>query len=220
MTKGEWTTQQPMKEKRDSHAVCLQGDRIIVAGGHNGSDFLDTCEAFDSKSKRFVLPHPCSASHHCLSNADSVNVNLPSTCSWSTLPRMTTKRGWFSLVCLPPDEGGLIVIGGYNGNQIDVVESLDGEGATEWRRLAPLPLPLDSLGGGVYFKQRILVVGGETTSYKKTSSVRAFTPPTAGGLGQWVTLKPTLPSPEYPENIAVCGNNLFLVSKVTFQHDS
>ncbi len=65
--------------------------------------------------------------------------NLPSACSWSTLPRMTAKRRSFSLVCLPPDEGGLIAIGGFNGNQIDVVECLDGEGATEWRRLAPLP---------------------------------------------------------------------------------
>ncbi len=57
MTTQKWTTLPPMKEKRSSHAVCLQGYRIIVAGGHNGSEFLDTCEAFDTKSKRFVLPH-------------------------------------------------------------------------------------------------------------------------------------------------------------------
>ncbi len=50
---------------------------------------------------------------------------------------MTAKRLYFSLVCLPPDEGGLIAIGGFNGNQIDVVECLGGEGATAWRRLAP-----------------------------------------------------------------------------------
>ncbi len=169
----------------------------------------------------FTPPLPCS--HHCPSNSYSVNVSLQFTCSWSTLPRMTAKRGYFSLVCLPPDEGGLIAIGGcnngdFNGyydNLIDVVECLDGEGATEWRRLAPLPLPLDSLGG-VYFKQTILVVGGETTGYTKTSSVLAFTPPTAGGLGQWVTLKPTVPSPEYPRHITVCGNSLYLVSEFTF----
>ncbi len=96
---------------------------------------------------------------------------------------MTAKRGYFSLVCLPPDDGGLIAIGGYNCDYTDVVESLDGEGATEWRRLAPLPLPLDSLGGGVYFKQRVLVVGGQTTGGADTSAMLAFTPPTAGGLG-------------------------------------
>ncbi len=94
---------------------------------------------------------------------------------------MTTKRRNFSLVCLPPDEGGLIAIGGYNGNFIDVVECLDGVGATEWRRLAPLPLPLSSTGGGAYFKQRILVVGGKTTGGTSTSATLAFTPPTAGG---------------------------------------
>ncbi len=104
---------------------------------------------------------------------------------------------------------------GYNGNFIEVVECLDGEGATEWRRLAPLPLPLSSPGGGVYFKQRIVVVGGETTGGAGTSAVLAFTPPSAGGLGQWVTLKPTLPRPEYPRRITVCGNSLFLVSKFT-----
>ncbi len=75
MTTQVWTKLQPMREKRDSHAVCLQGDRIIVAGGDSGPEFLDTCEAFDTKSKRFVLPHPCSASHYCLSNAYTVNVN-------------------------------------------------------------------------------------------------------------------------------------------------
>ncbi len=128
---------------------------------------------------------------------------------------MTAKRQNFSLVCLPPDEGGLIAIGGYNGNFIDVVECLDIEDATEWRRLAPLPLPLNSRGG-VYFKQRILVVGGQTTGDARTSATLAFTPPTAGGAGQWVTLKPKLPRPEYPMHIAIWGNILFLVSKFTF----
>ncbi len=121
---------------------------------------------------------------------------------------MTAKRAFFSLVCLPPGEGGLVAIGGYNGNHNDVVECLDGEGAIDWRRLAPLPLPLASPGGCVYFKQRILVVGGQTTGGAKTSATLAFTPPTAGGLGHWVTLKQTLPSPQYPRHIAICGNNL------------
>ncbi len=128
---------------------------------------------------------------------------------------MTVRRRYFSLVCLPSDEGGLIAIGGFNGNQIDVVESLDGEGGTEWRRLAPLPLPLQSRGC-VYFKQRILVVGGYTTNAADTSATLAFTPPTAGGLGQWVTLKPKLPRPVYPMRSAICGNSLYLVSKFTF----
>ncbi len=131
---------------------------------------------------------------------------------------MTAKRTDLSLVCLPPDEGGLIAIGGYNGDCIDVVESLDGEGATEWRRLAPLPLPLASCVG-VFFKQRILVVGGETTGFTKISSVLAFTPPTAGGLGQWVTLKPTLARPYCPRHLTVCGNSLYLVSKFTSKHN-
>ncbi len=133
---------------------------------------------------------------------------------------MTAKRQNFSLICLPPDEGGLIAIGGYsNGNHIDVVECLAGAGATEWHRLAPLPLPL-STPAGFNFKQRILVVGGKTTGYARTSATLAFTPPTAGGLGQWVTLKPTLPRLEFPHHIAICGNNLYLVSKFTFQHFS
>ncbi len=133
---------------------------------------------------------------------------------------MTAKRLNFSLVCLPPDEGGLIAIGGFNGKYIDVVECLGGEGATEWRRLAPLPLPLASPGGCVYFKQRILVVGGQTTNFTFNSATLAFTPPTAVGLGQWVTLKPTLPHPEFPGHITFCGNSLYLVSKFISQHDS
>ncbi len=104
------------------------------------------------------------------------------------------------------------MIGGYNGSFIYVVDSLDGVGATEWRRLAPLPLPLSAPGGGVYFKQRILVVGGKTTGGAKTPATLAFTSSTTGGLGQWVTLKPTLPHPEFPRHITICGNSLFFVS--------
>ncbi len=132
---------------------------------------------------------------------------------------MTAKRQNFSLVSLPPDEGGLIAIGGFNGDHIDVVECLDGEAVTGWRRLAPLPLSLSSRGG-VYFKQRVLVIGGETTNGDNISATLAFHPPTAGGLGQWVTLKPTLPRPEFPMHITACGNSLKLVSEFTFQHVS
>ncbi len=117
---------------------------------------------------------------------------------------MTAKRGYISLVCLPPDEVALIAIGGYNGNnRIYVVECLDGEDDTEWRQLAPLPLPLSFTCGGVYFKQRI--IGGDTTGDAKVSDMFTFNPSTAGGPGQWVTLKPKLPSPEDPYHITVCG---------------
>ncbi len=105
-------------------------------------------------------------------------------------------------MCLPPHEGRVKAIGGFNGsNHIYVVKCLGGEGATEWRRLTPLPLPLASRGG-VYFKQRILVVGGDTTGHAKTSATLAFHPPTAGGLGQWVTLKPTLNAQNSPFTLA------------------
>ncbi len=58
MTTQVWATLPPMREKRSNHAVCLQGDRIVVAGGSKDLfDYLDTCEAFDTKLKRFVLPH-------------------------------------------------------------------------------------------------------------------------------------------------------------------
>ncbi len=54
MTSQEWTTLQPVSEKRGNHIVCLQGDRIIVAGGRNRSEYRDTCEATDTKPPRFV----------------------------------------------------------------------------------------------------------------------------------------------------------------------
>ncbi len=54
MTSQEWTTLQPVSEKRGNHIVCLEGDRIIVAGGRKRSEYRDTCEATDTKPKRFV----------------------------------------------------------------------------------------------------------------------------------------------------------------------
>lgn len=128
---------------------------------------------------------------------------------------MTVKRGFFSLVCLPADEGGLLTIGGFNDQRVDVVEHLPTENAPEWKRLAPLPLPLSSRGG-VYFKRRVLVVGGRTLDGALTSAMYAFQFPTAGGSGQWVTLKQRLPSPDYSQHITVCGDTLFLCS--TFPH--
>ncbi len=109
MTTQKWRTLQPMKEKRDCHAVCIQGDRIIVAGGNDGSYNVYTCGAFDTVSKRFVLPIFAVPKPHSY----SVSVNLPSR---STLPRITAKHHNFSMVCLPPDLGGLIAIGGNNAN--------------------------------------------------------------------------------------------------------
>ncbi len=66
MTTQSWTALQPMGEKRNRHAICLHGDRIIVAGGHNGLNNLNTCEVFDTKSNRFVLPYPFSVPHQSL----------------------------------------------------------------------------------------------------------------------------------------------------------
>ncbi len=43
MTSQEWATLQPVSENRGNHIVCLQGDRIIVAGGRNRSKYRDTC---------------------------------------------------------------------------------------------------------------------------------------------------------------------------------
>ncbi len=62
---------------------------------------------------------------------------------------------------------------GLTATRLDAVECLDGEGAKEWWQLAHLPLHLNSRGG-VYFKQRILLVEVKTTL--------AFTPTTTEAL--------------------------------------
>ncbi len=49
MTTQKWTALAPMMEKRRSHVVCIQANRIIIAGDYNGSEYIDTCEAFDRK---------------------------------------------------------------------------------------------------------------------------------------------------------------------------
>ncbi len=49
MTSQEWATMQPVSAKRGNHIVRLQGDRTIVAGGRNRSEYRGTCEASDTK---------------------------------------------------------------------------------------------------------------------------------------------------------------------------
>ncbi len=126
---------------------------------------------------------------------------------------METPRQNVALVCLPSG-GGLVAIGGYNGNgsYLDAVEGLLGDSANNWRPLAPLPTPL-AVRTAVFFRQRILVAGGETTGNTLTSDMFAFDPPTLGGSGQWTRLKPKLPKPLYPTCVVACRKEVFLVSK-------
>ncbi len=64
-----------MMEKRAGHAICLLGDQIVAAGGYNESGYLDTCEAFDSKSKRLVIPPVRSFPHRSMCKAYSPYIN-------------------------------------------------------------------------------------------------------------------------------------------------
>ncbi len=143
----------------------------------------------------------------------------PSFCplSWSPLPQMETPRQNPALVCLPSG-GGLVAIGGsdgnYNGNYLDVVEGLLGDSANNWRPLAPLPTPL-AVRSTVFFRERILVTGGQTTDTTLTSNMFAFRPPTlrVRGSGQWSRLKPELPEPLFPTCVVTCAKEIFLISK-------
>ncbi len=140
--------------------------------------------------------------------------NFPSFClpSWSSLPQMETPRENLALICLPSG-GGLVAIGGQDGEaRLDVVEGLLGDSANNWRPLAPLPTPL-GLRAAVFFRQRILVAGGDTTGGNDTSNMFAFDPPTLGGSGQWTRLKPQLPNPAYPVCVVAWGKEIFLVGK-------
>ncbi len=124
---------------------------------------------------------------------------------------METPRQNPTLVCLPSG-GGLVAIGGYNGSALDVVEGLLGDSANNWRPLAPLPTPLQ-LRAAVFFRQRILGAGGETTGNTLTSDMFAFDPPTLDGSGQWTRLKPKLPKPAFPVCLVAWGSEIFLVGK-------
>ncbi len=124
---------------------------------------------------------------------------------------METPRLNVALACLPPG-GGLVAVGGYKGTALDVVEGLFGDDAHKWRPLAPLPSPLN-VNGVVFFRQRLLVAGGDIADGNYTSNMLAFNPPTLGGSGQWSCLKPQLPNPVYPACAVVWGREVFLVGK-------
>ncbi len=107
-----------------------------------------------------------------------------------------------------------MAIGGYNGkyNYLDAVEGLLGDNAHTWRPLAPLPIPL-SVRSAVFFRQRILVTGGQTIEGNLTSHMFAFRPPTMRGSGQWSRLKPKLPKPLYPVCVVAFGKEIFLIGQ-------
>lgn len=42
-----WTTVTSLSSKRDTVAACLFGDRLIAAGGYDGSRYLQSVEQYD-----------------------------------------------------------------------------------------------------------------------------------------------------------------------------
>ncbi len=109
--------------------------------------------------------------------------------------------------------GGLIAIGGFNEERLDSVEGLLPDNPDKWQALAPLPLPLE-MRCAVYFRRRVLVVGGLVDFDEFSTSIYVFKPPALEcPKGQWVTLQTGMPRPLYPVSLTTKGRRLLLVSK-------
>ncbi len=44
-----------MIDRRQSPGACLNGDRIVVCGGHDGTEYLRACEEFNTTTQRSVF---------------------------------------------------------------------------------------------------------------------------------------------------------------------
>lgn len=107
---GDTTVEkEPMLTAREWHGSVFYEDYVYVLGGWGGSSYLANCERYNLTSK-----------------------------SWTSLPDMPTATSGINPIVIEPTEC-LYVLGGYNGEYLDLLQELNLKNLT-WRLLA-LNLP-------------------------------------------------------------------------------
>ena len=156
----EWAQGPSMKIRRDELAVVLGPDlQLYALGGYGGTEMVSqrSCESYNLVSRLWsplpsmsfsrralgavALPNGIYAiggydGQHYLNTVEKLDITRS---EWTTLAPMMSVRCSFVAV-VSADCKKIVVIGGYNGQPIGLVESY-GVGEDVWRQLPSLPQP-------------------------------------------------------------------------------
>lgn len=211
---GTWRyTRFPMNVARTSHtATKLPNGKVLIAGGFNGSESLDTAEIFDPVTETFSATSSLSQrrrGHKAIAFDDGrvlviggyddvsigsttgiVEIYNPGSGTWSgagTFDGAAVVR--HTVVKLP--DGTVLTIGGYNGYRYYSHRAAVyryNPGTNTWQTMAPLQVARVSHTATMLPDGKVLVVAGSDTVISLTST--EFYDPYAGANGQSVLGNP------------------------------
>ncbi len=91
---------------------------------------------------------------------------------------------------------------------VEILRDHDGQ----WRRLAPLPAPLQN-PGVEYFRERVFVLGGTATVLWLIPTIIMSNPPGSDHISQWTCLNQRTRYPTPAAFVTASRNRLFLFGK-------
>ena len=184
---GGWFDRGDLKEGREDASSALVGGKMVVLGGWNGQDLLDSVEIYDSLQDRWqeVSGWRLSQSRyqHCsaaqgnmlivaggyptLRTVEILKLGGGDWTGWEPLEDMTTGR--IAHACTMTVLGGdavLVVSGGQNGGEfLSSVEYLSlGMEDAAWVNLSPMQQPRRN-HALLEINYSLLIVGGDTSYY-------------------------------------------------------
>lgn len=190
-----------MTTKRDAPgAAPLPDGRILIAGGYDGTNSLNSAEIFNPSTNTFsasgvgtmnsirygpavaALPDGrvlVAGGYNNTTDVTSAEVFNPSTGTFSPVGSMATRRELAAAAPLP--DGRILVAGGVNSSaNLSSTEIFDPNTNT-FSAGPPLPAAAFGLGGAVVSGGRVLVAGGYDNSGPGIyfSSANVFNPPSA-----------------------------------------
>jgi N-acetylneuraminic acid mutarotase/subtilisin family serine protease len=206
-------------ERMNFGAAASSNGKIYVAGGKNGSVYLNTVEEYDPSNGTWAQKAPMSQARSGVRLVEANNGKIyaiggfngnsylntveeydPASNSWTVKTGMNTSRSDFGIACVG---GRIYVIGGYNGATLRSVESYDPNTDT-WTNVADMPTARSNFGTGVV-NGKITVMGG-ICGTDNLKAVEEFDP----SSGKW-TIKNNLSDWNSDFSVSEANGKLYIL---------
>jgi len=220
-----WDTLATLPTARYAMGVTTLGGKVYAIGGSDGSDPMNTVEAYDPTTNTWAAKAPMPTPRldlgvavaggkiYAIGGFDgnrrlaSVEAYDPTTNTWSPRASLPTPRS--ALGVATASNGKIYAIGGCSGNQCDQLATVEEYDPTTntWTTRAPMPVARSGLRVVAATNGLLYAIGGCTGSLcDRVATVEAYNPAT----NSWST-KSSLPSPRDSFGAALGANGKIYV---------
>ncbi len=208
---NEWVSSASMKLVRVYAAAAqLKDGKLLVTGGDDGSDFLNSSEMLTEEGWESNIPSlPVTIAYHCMVTVNSTTVMVIGGWqngkghsektfyftfgeeSWTEGPKLKNKRAAHSCGKIrrnkESQEMSIIVAGGYDGSSLLSSVEILGEDSNEWQTGPKLPFGID--GSQMVEDQNggVVLIGGESPSVVNLDTL--FQLPHGGQDAVWTKME-------------------------------